>query len=826
MPGRLIFGVETEYGAVFRTNGNGGETANEDRSLVGGLLELASASLPCLEGERGGLFLENGARFYIDAGAHPEYATGECVNPEDLVCHVAAGDALLARLAGDLRIRDDLSEAAVTKNNVDYISRTSWGFHENYRLEQSSHPELADWLVGHLVSRVIYSGGGGFSFGGKSGACFSLSPRAAFLNEVMSSASTKDRGIFHEKHEALADSGDRLHVICGENLCSQKALWLRVGATALVAALLDRGIRPKSCVMLKDPLSALRVVCRDVSLGGLVQLADGTTITAVSLQARYVDFVEQHLGETSMPDWASQVVRSWRATLDLLLSRGYAGVAPYLDWAIKYSVYSEMLQRGGLDWERFRWIAMAVRDTHSGVAEPKTAKDAGPESRRKAVEDRLRVLGLSGVGSGEEVDLCIRVLELDMRFGRLGNGVFCELDRRGVLGHRLPGGSDEAIRRATCVPPEGTRAWFRGTAIRALSDERSSFRCNWDHILDLRCPRMIDLRDVFASCAGWKEITEGEFNELKGIDASSGLSAAIERRVCALAYQRYADGDYDAAWRALESSGELETADLLVERLRLVAWVQGRRGDLAAALGALQRLPQRAREHMKTVVDHIFVLGFTLLCPDPAIEPWVDKGIHMLADEEGDVRNYASWFWGLVAFCRLRQGMMPKAEEALRAAMAAVHFEHAGPHTVPRVQCQEAEILRRKGLLGESWLVLMRAKEYCEQRGFRGDLADMVLCGLAKIQDDRLAAVSHLEAAIDIQARSGGRVAECRSQILAARFEGSERGARRLSRIGQLRSETRALARCPTLKKIMGNWNEWVAGVPDPEGGADAYWNI
>ena len=44
------------------------------------------------------VFLENGARLYLDVGSHPEYATPECDSIYDLVVHDKAGERILEHL--------------------------------------------------------------------------------------------------------------------------------------------------------------------------------------------------------------------------------------------------------------------------------------------------------------------------------------------------------------------------------------------------------------------------------------------------------------------------------------------------------------------------------------------------------------------------------------------------------------------------------------------------------------------------------------------------------------------------------------------------------
>src|SRR5437762_13076927 len=115
----------------------------------------------------------------------------------------------------------------------------------------------------HLVSRVVYTGAGGFNNLSK-GIEFTLSPRVAHLNRGVSGESTHHRGIFHTKGETLAGHDyQRLHLLCGESVCSETAAWLKLGTTALIVAMVDAGLSPGDAVQPRSPLDAIRTFARD-----------------------------------------------------------------------------------------------------------------------------------------------------------------------------------------------------------------------------------------------------------------------------------------------------------------------------------------------------------------------------------------------------------------------------------------------------------------------------------------------------------------------------------------------------------------------------------
>jgi len=127
-----MFGMEREYAL---TPLNPGGTPLERAEAIARLGRLAKTRLKHLPGMGHlDLFLENGARLYVDCGYHPEFCTPECVNPWDVVRYSEAGEAILAGLAADLERGSGIREMAIFKCNVDYSgTRHTWGCHESYR---------------------------------------------------------------------------------------------------------------------------------------------------------------------------------------------------------------------------------------------------------------------------------------------------------------------------------------------------------------------------------------------------------------------------------------------------------------------------------------------------------------------------------------------------------------------------------------------------------------------------------------------------------------------------------------------------------------------
>ena len=342
-------GVETEYAFVGLSKNGGGVDLD---GLANDLMRTARQSLVHLPDAGGaGIYLENGSRLYVDAGSHPEMAGPECSTPWDVVRYIEAGERTLVRIADAVTERRvDVAETLGFKCNVDYSSesRSTWGCHESY-LHRMDPTELPHEIIPHLVSRIIYTGAGGFN-SLEEGIEFLVSPRAPHLVAASSSNSTHNRGIFHTKDESLSGPGyHRLHVISGESLCSRTGSWLKVATTALVVALSEAGLSPGAGIQLDNPIKALRSIAADPKCEVAVELKEAGQRTAIEIQRHYLEQALAHLSNAHMPPWADVVCHEWGRMLDAL-EGAPESVSRQLDWAIKWTLYSDYLQRAGRTW--------------------------------------------------------------------------------------------------------------------------------------------------------------------------------------------------------------------------------------------------------------------------------------------------------------------------------------------------------------------------------------------------------------------------------------------------------------------------------------------
>ena len=153
---RRIYGLENEYGVTCTLRGQRRLSPDEvARYLFRRVVSWGRSS---------NVFLQNGARLYLDVGSHPEYATPECDSLYDLVVHDKAGERILEQLveSAEQRLAEESIRGTIYlfKNNTDSAGN-SYGCHENYLTNRDDDlGHYAEVLIPFFVSRQIYTGAG------------------------------------------------------------------------------------------------------------------------------------------------------------------------------------------------------------------------------------------------------------------------------------------------------------------------------------------------------------------------------------------------------------------------------------------------------------------------------------------------------------------------------------------------------------------------------------------------------------------------------------------------------------------------------------------
>src|SRR5919106_2479561 len=360
---RRIFGLENEYGVTFTFRGQRRLSPDEvARYLFRRVVHWGRSS---------NVFLENGARLYLDVGSHPEYATPECDSVHDLVAHDKAGERVLEALlsAAELRLHEEgiSGEVYLFKNNTDSAGN-SYGCHENYLVaRQGEFARMAEILIPFFVTRQVYAGAGKVLHGPR-GAHYCLSQRAEHIWEGVSSATTRSRPIINTRDEPHADAERfrRLHVIVGDSNMSETTTLLKVATTDLVLRLIEEGVVMRD-LTLENPIRAIREISHDMTGRHKVRLVNGREANALEIQAEYLskarDFVDRR--ELHSPT-IDRVLDLWERGLKAVESGDLTIVEREIDWVIKYALMDRYRATHDLTWghPRIAQIDLAYHDIH------------------------------------------------------------------------------------------------------------------------------------------------------------------------------------------------------------------------------------------------------------------------------------------------------------------------------------------------------------------------------------------------------------------------------------------------------------------------------
>jgi proteasome accessory factor PafA2 len=373
------------------------------------------------------LVLSNGARFYNDH-AHPEYSTPECTTLRELVAQDKAGERILAECARrrNLKLPNE-QEVRLYKNNTDF-SGHSYGCHDNYLMDREvSWDRIVAGILPFLVTRQIFAGAGKMGIEAESAAgqpgVYQISQRADFFAVLVSIDTMNRRPLINTRDEPHADSGRyrRFHAIIGDANMSEWATALKVGTTALVLDLIERGEAPQ--IEIAQPIDATKSISRDQTYDWIIELRDGRKISAIDVQRIYLG-AAQKMTTTRDPE-LEWLLREWETILndlegDVTLCRDR------VDWVTKKELLSALQAGEQLAWSD-PWLQSIDLEYHN----------IAPET-----------------------------------------GLYHELLRQGTM-RRLV--TEEEIKRAIFTPPPDTRAYFRGRSVARFNAQILSIQ--WDEIV-------------------------------------------------------------------------------------------------------------------------------------------------------------------------------------------------------------------------------------------------------------------------------------------------------------------------------------------------------
>lgn len=437
---RRIFGLENEYGVTCTLRGQRRLSPDEvARYLFRRVVSWGRSS---------NVFLENGARLYLDVGSHPEYATPECDSIEDVVAHDKAGERILEGLVtgAEERLEEEgiRGEIYVFKNNTDSAGN-SYGCHENYLV--SRHKDFhrtVDVLIPFLVTRQIFVGAGKLTQNPR-GTGYTVAQRADHIWEGVSSATTRSRPIINTRDEPHADAERyrRLHVIAGDSNMSEYATYVKVGTMVALLQMIERDVVFRD-LTLENPIRAIREVSHDTTCTRKLRLANGRELSALDIQWEYLDRAMRFARSPGFPPQVQAAVDRWEHLLTGL-EKDPMTLDREVDWVMKYRLLDRYSEKRGLSLSdpRMSMMDLAYHDV-----------------------DRTR-------------------------------GLYYMMENAGLTDRVV---SDEKIADAVVRPPQTTRARLRGAFIKAAKARKRDFTVDWVHLkLNDQAQRTVMCKDPFKS---------------------------------------------------------------------------------------------------------------------------------------------------------------------------------------------------------------------------------------------------------------------------------------------------------------------------------------
>ncbi len=436
---RRIYGLENEYGVTCTLRGQRRLSPDEvARYLFRKVVSWGRSS---------NVFLENGARLYLDVGSHPEYATPECDSIYDCVVHDKAGERILEQLleGAEQRLREEGIRGTIYlfKNNTDSAGN-SYGCHENYLTSRSddveSYPEV---LIPFLVTRQIFTGAGKVLQTAR-GPIFSIAQRAEHIWESQSSATTRSRPIINTRDEPHADAEKyrRLHVIVGDSNMSEYTNFLKLGSTACVLRMMEESPNILRDYTLENATRAIREISQDITCKRKIRLASGRELSALDIQRELLDKALKFADTKGYAPLEVKALEMWEHCISTI-ENDPLKLNREVDWVIKYHLIE------------------AFRKKHD-----------------LALDDA-------------------RTLLVDLQYHDIcrNRGLFYKLENHNLVDRIC---NDEDIDKAKDSPPATTRAKLRGAFIKRAKERKRDYTVDWVHLkLNDQQQRTVLCKDPF-----------------------------------------------------------------------------------------------------------------------------------------------------------------------------------------------------------------------------------------------------------------------------------------------------------------------------------------
>jgi hypothetical protein len=231
------------------------------------------------------------------------------------------------------------------------------------------------------------------------------------------------RPIVNTRDEPHADPGKyrRFHVILGDANMSEFTTAMKIGTTSLVLELIEKREAPQ--LEIAQPIDATKSISRDQTYDWIIELKDGRKISAIDVQRMYLEKALKHCDRTDQE--SAWVLQEWEGLLNDLEVDAMR-CADRIDWVAKKYLLNTFQESERLSW----------------------------------------------------TDPWLQSIDLEYHNIAWEQGLYYELVRQNQVRRIL---KEDEIKTAIFMPPETTRAYFRGRAVARFTPEIHTI--HWDEIV-------------------------------------------------------------------------------------------------------------------------------------------------------------------------------------------------------------------------------------------------------------------------------------------------------------------------------------------------------
>lgn len=511
----LLMGAEVEYSMPSRfPSGNPQRGTSSSRRLARMRLRGSRCHSLLLEAIReehhwlpdirspGGIYIDNGSRYYLDSGNHNEFSSPELSTPRQVAIYDRAAERILLRAKANLLAKSDPIDICITKHNLNFSmpSQASWGQHEAYTC-WIELKDAAKQLIPHLVSRVSFAGAGYLS-SHAAGMGFELSQRARHMTRAQGMETTHNRAIFCTRAWKPSDVSElgwkRTNLISKDSQRCSFGMYLTYGVTSLLFKVINEGHQLGSTVQLENPVAAMRAFSLDPWLQTTVQLSSGKQATAIDIQRAYLHEVQPFIEGGDYPEWAYEVHQHWAATLEQLESDPMQ-LSDRLDTYMKLSIFDHQLTRASMTWASLRQALEALDRLRKAAPEVVVSallneSDENLDTSHSLLFKQLRESAEWKRCDLDELRFAVRLQAVELNYHELG-GLFDQLNANGQVNSVVV--ASEEVQHAIHNPPKGGRAEARSKSIEELHGQ--PWVCDWQYVVNQTEEKWIDLRDPFTN---------------------------------------------------------------------------------------------------------------------------------------------------------------------------------------------------------------------------------------------------------------------------------------------------------------------------------------